>query len=120
MSSSKLPAISSGTFTGVPSISTTQASSAFPSFRGGVATTEGISSGLANGAEYAGRNRSIAQFVGDLYSAFLRRGGDLSGVQFWIGQLGAGATRDSLRRQFIARPEFQGRVQAILPQGGLP
>jgi len=26
-------------------------------------------------------------YVGDLYNTFLRRGGDLSGYQFWVGQV---------------------------------
>ena len=48
-----------------------------------------------------------------------RRGGDQGGVLFWIGQLNGGATRNSIRQQFIASPEFQGRVAAIVAQGCL-
>jgi hypothetical protein len=81
---------------------------------------ESISSGFMNSGEYTGRNRTNPQFVGDLYNAFLRRGGDLGGVQFWIGQLNGGATRNSIRQQFITTPEFQGRVAAIIAQGCLP
>jgi glucose/arabinose dehydrogenase len=84
------------------------------------ATVESISSGFLNSGEYAARNRTNAQFVGDLYNAFLRRGGDLSGVQYWISQLSAGATRNGLRQQFIASPEFSSRVNAIIAQGCLP
>src|SRR5436189_4319730 len=46
-----------------------------------------ISAAYITALEYASRNRTNAQFVGDLYIAFLRRGGDLPGVQFWIGLL---------------------------------
>jgi len=81
---------------------------------------EAISSAFMNGSEYAARNRTNAQFVGDLYNAFLRRGGDQAGVLFWIGQLNGGATRNSIRQQFIASGEFQGRVAAIIAQGCLP
>ncbi len=82
------------------------------------AQADSISSGFINGAEYAGRNRTNAQYVGDLYNAFLRRGGDLAGVQYWISQLDSGAqTRDQLRQAFIASPEFQSRVSAIIAQG---
>ena len=85
------------------------------------AQAEAISSAFALSAEYAARARTNAQYVGDLYNAFLRRGGDLGGVQFWIGQIDSGAlTRESVRRQFIASPEFQGRVQAIIAAGCLP
>jgi hypothetical protein len=78
---------------------------------------ESISSSFANGAEYLGRNRTNAQYVGDLYSSFLRRGGDLNGVNFWINQLNTTQTRNQVRQQFIGSSEFQGRVNAIVAQG---
>jgi hypothetical protein len=80
---------------------------------------ESISSSFANGGEYTGKNRTNAQYVGDLYNAFLRRGGDLAGVNFWIGQL-ATLSRNQVRQQFIGSTEFQGRVTNIVNQGCLP
>ncbi len=85
------------------------------------AQVEAISSAYAGSAEYAGRARSNAQFVGDMYNAFLRRGGDLEGVKYWISQLDTTArSRDELRRAFIASPEFSARVSAVVGQGCLP
>jgi hypothetical protein len=79
---------------------------------------EAISSGFVGSGEYAGRNRTNAQFVGDLYNAFLRRGGDLGGVQFWINDLDSGArTRENVRQSLLASPEFQGRVTNVVNQG---
>jgi serine protease len=83
------------------------------------AKVEDISSSFANGGEYLARGRTNAQYVGDLYNSFLRRGGDLGGVQFWIGQL-ATQSRAYVRQQFIASSEFQGRVSNITAQGCLP
>ena len=84
-------------------------------------TVESISSGFANGGEYFGRGRTNPQYIGDLYNSFLRRGGDLGGVQFWINQLNTSAmTRDFVRQQFIASGEFNGRVNAIINQGCMP
>jgi hypothetical protein len=84
------------------------------------AQAEAISSAYALSAEYAARNRSNAQYVGDLYNAFLRRGGDLAGVQFWISQIATAAqTREQVRRQFMASPEFSARVAAVIAQGCL-
>ncbi len=81
---------------------------------------EAISSAYANSPEYGARARSNSQYVGDLYNAFLRRGGDLSGVQFWIGQLDTGAkTREQVRQEFVASPEFSARVAAVVAQGCL-
>ena len=79
---------------------------------------ESISKAYTDSAEYAGRGRSNAQFVGDLYNAFLRRGGDLDGVKFWIAQVTSGAqTREQLRVLFKNSAEFQGRVNAMIAQG---
>ena len=79
---------------------------------------ESISSAYANSPEYAARGRINSQFVGDLYNAFLRRGGDLAGVQFWINQVATGAqTREQVRVQFKNSAEFQARVAAIIAQG---
>jgi hypothetical protein len=86
-----------------------------------LAEVEAISSAYALSQEYTNRNRTNAQYVGDLYNAFLRRGGDLPGVLFWINQVASGAqTREQVRVQFRNSPEFQGRVQAIIAQGCLP
>jgi hypothetical protein len=82
------------------------------------AQVEAISSAYLNSPEYAARNRTAAQFVGDMYNAFMRRGGDLAGVRFWISQLDSGArSREDVRRSFISTPEFAARVQAVVAQG---
>ncbi len=84
------------------------------------AEVEAISSQFATSAEYLARNRSNRDYVGDLYYAFLRRGGDLNGFNFWVNQLNTGArTRDQARRGFLQSPEFQNRVQQIINQGCL-
>jgi hypothetical protein len=81
------------------------------------AVAESISSMVANSPEEAARRRSHGQFVGDVYNAIMRRGGDLSGVQYWAGQLQGGADRDTLRRQFLASPEFQARLAKVVGAG---
>jgi hypothetical protein len=84
------------------------------------AQAESISSEFALSGEYAARNRTNAQYVGDLFNAFMRRGGDLGGVQFWISELSTGRrTRENVRQAFVASPEFQARVAAIIAQGCL-
>ena len=82
------------------------------------AEVETMSSLFALSPEYAARSRTNAQYVGDLYNGFLRRGGDVGGVQHWISQLNSGAmTREQVRREFVAAPEFNARVVAIVNQG---
>jgi hypothetical protein len=76
---------------------------------------------FARSAGYLGRNRSNSQYVGDLYNAILRTGGDPPGVQFWIGTLDSGAlTREQVRQYFVQSPGFQDRVQQIIAVGCLP
>jgi DNA-binding beta-propeller fold protein YncE len=79
---------------------------------------ESISAAFSGGPEYGARARTNAGFVADLYNAFLRRGGDLDGVRFWIEQLDTGArSRDELRQAFIDSPEFQQHVRDMVAEG---
>jgi hypothetical protein len=79
---------------------------------------DAISSAFVNGLEYNQRSRDIPQFVGDLYNAYLRRGGDLAGVQYWVNQLATGArSRDQVRQAFQSSPEFSNRVNAVASIG---
>jgi hypothetical protein len=42
-------------------------------------------------------------------------------VQFWINQIATGArSRENVRQAFVASPEFQARVAAIIAQGCFP
>jgi hypothetical protein len=85
------------------------------------AQVEAISSSFTQSGEYIGHNRSGSQFVGDLYNAFLRRGGDLGGVQFWVNQVSTGGmTRETVRQNFLASPEFNARVAAIAGASCIP
>jgi hypothetical protein len=82
------------------------------------AEAEAISSRFFNSPEYAARNRTNAQFVGDLYNAFLRRGGDPVGFRHWLDLLGSGPySREFVRTQFLQSQEFRSRVIAVERQG---
>jgi sugar lactone lactonase YvrE len=66
-------------------------------------------------------NQRTAEYVADLYYAFLRRGGELSGFQFWVAEIDSGRqTRDQVRSRFVQSSEFQSRVGAIIGQGCAP
>jgi uncharacterized protein YidB (DUF937 family) len=82
---------------------------------------EAISNAIVKSGEYTSRGRTNSQFVGDLYNSFLRRGGESSGVNFWIGQLDTSSLdRSQVRQAFVASPEFQGRVSRVVSEGCLP
>ena len=71
-----------------------------------------ISGSFTNSPEYGARGRSNAQFVGDLYNAFMRRGGDLEGARYWINELNSGRrSREDVRKFFLASPEFAARLE---------
>ena len=82
------------------------------------AQVEAISNAFITSGEYTARNRTNPQYVGDLYNAFLRRGGDAAGVQAWINELNT-RNRSQVRQAFIASQEFQARVTAVVNQGCL-
>lgn len=84
-----------------------------------VQEVDATSSAFIGSAEYQARNRTTAQYVADLYNAFLRRAGDLDGVRYWIDRA-AVYGREDARRQFAASPEFQSRVQAVIAAGCTP
>lgn len=85
------------------------------------AKVEWISSSFLSSAEYAARNRTHTEYVSDLYNAFMRRGADLPGLQYWVNEINTGRrTRESVRREFMASPEFNARVRAIITAGCRP
>jgi len=63
-------------------------------------------------AEYAGRARTNAQYVSDLYAAFFNRPADAGGAGFWTSQLDGGAPRDMVRQAFALSAEHAQMVRA--------
>lgn len=85
------------------------------------AAIDSIATSFLASAEYSNRARDNAHFVADLYYAFMRRGADLGGFDFWVDKLGRGTlTRDDVRRAFLATPEFEGRLQKVIDAGCAP
>ncbi|HEY5309726.1 MAG TPA: DUF4214 domain-containing protein, partial [Casimicrobiaceae bacterium] len=84
------------------------------------ATIDAVSSQFQGSAEYSTRATGNGQFVDDLYYAMLQRGGDLSGFNYWLGQLNTGVTRDQIRQRFLASPEMQAQSTSVAAQGCLP
>lgn len=81
---------------------------------------DGISKFFLSTSEYLNKNRTNGQYVGDLYNAFLRRGGDLGGVLYWIDQLATSQrTREKVREAFFTSSEFASRVQSVIGAGCL-
>jgi uncharacterized delta-60 repeat protein len=77
-----------------------------------------VSQQFFSSPEYNALNRTNAQFMSDIYNAIMRRGADLDGIKFWIGQLDSGAqTREQVRAQFVQSPEFSNRVTNVVNAG---
>jgi arylsulfate sulfotransferase len=84
-----------------------------------VAEVDVISQLFMASPDYSSRGRSTAEFLADLYNTFLRRGPDTGGWSYWLDRFMNTQffTRDAARRAFLASPEFQARVQAVVAQG---
>jgi hypothetical protein len=66
-----------------------------------------------NSAEYLARGRTDAEYVGDLYQAFLNRVPDQTEVDFWVGYITGGATRNIVLNFFVFSPEFNAYMTGI-------
>lgn len=76
-----------------------------------------ISAAFFNSSEHTAASPSVEAYVSDLYNAFMRRGADLFGFRYWVGQIANGTVnRDQARLAFIGTPEFAARVAAIASQ----
>jgi hypothetical protein len=73
--------------------------------------------------EYAARQAALAPpdrapaAVVSLYNMVLRRGGDFAGFRFWVDQVNGPGGLDAVRQGFVASPEFQSRVGAVIAEG---
>ena len=80
-------------------------------------TAASISEQFALSGEYVNKGRNNSQYVGDLYNAFLRRGGDLTGVLTWINALNDNTfTRKQVRDEFRKSSEFTARIDNVASQ----
>jgi len=94
-------------------------------FRAGQCTTfeafatqaAAIAQQFQDSSEYAGRNHNNLQFVGDLYSAFMRRSAEIDGLAFWTTQLNAGESRSAAQQAFLDSDEFRQRLAAAFTEG---
>ena len=71
-----------------------------------------IAEQFQNSTEYVSRNRSNHQFVGDLYSTFMRSSAETDGLAYFSQQLDGGASRASVQQAFLNSDEFEKRLAA--------
>jgi YD repeat-containing protein len=71
---------------------------------------------MFDSAEYAARQRSDADFIRDLYMAYLHREPEPAGFNYWMSQLPTQG-RENLRYGFAYSGEFQTVVAIVLPNG---
>ncbi|MBI5675717.1 MAG: SBBP repeat-containing protein [Nitrospirae bacterium] len=77
--------------------------------------------GFLNSQEYADRNTSNSEYMEDLYNGIMRRGADLAGYLYWLGELNGGVyTRPTLLTEFVNSLEFQARVTEVINAGCSP
>jgi uncharacterized delta-60 repeat protein len=90
-------------------------------------TANAISQQFTTSTEYAQRDAARPAFqrnelyVMDLYSAFMRRGADVSGLTYYETSITNGSlSREQVRQVFVASTEFQNRVAAVIAAGCSP
>jgi YD repeat-containing protein len=86
-----------------------------------LAVAQALGAHVFNSQAYAARNRGDADYVSDLYRAYLQREPDQSGLNFWTGQIGVcgtdqqcrAAKRLEVRVAFGGSGEFGEKVRAL-------
>jgi RHS repeat-associated protein len=84
-----------------------------------LAAAKSIARGLFESQEYAARDRTDTEYVTDLYNAYLQRGPDATGLNFWI-QDAQNNRRGHTLTSFEVSTEFQtlsGTVYGSAPGG---
>jgi hypothetical protein len=66
-----------------------------------------------NSSEYLGQAVSDARFITDLYWTFFQRAPDYHGMQFWLGQLASGVSRDDVMADFLYSSEFTAFMEGL-------
>ncbi len=74
----------------------------------------GLGMAFFNSAEYISKNTLDDQYIIDLYETFLNRTPSQPEVDYWIGVLGSGLTRNSLLLSFAYSEEFRTYMEANL------
>jgi hypothetical protein len=73
----------------------------------------GVGKYFFNSPEYLARGRTDAQYVSDLYQSFLNRTPSQTEVDFWVGYLIGGASRNIVLNFFVFSPEFSAYIEGI-------
>ena len=68
-------------------------------------------SGFMHSLEFLGKNLDDTEFVKVMYRTFLDRESDAGGLQYWVGELQSGRSRDDIALGFALSEEF-GRIMA--------
>ena len=68
-------------------------------------------SGFMHSLEFLGKNLDDTEFVRVMYRTFLDRESDAGGLQYWVGELQSGRSRDDIALGFAVSDEF-GRIMA--------
>jgi len=66
-----------------------------------------------NSAEYVALGKSDAQYITDLYQTFLNRTPDQPEIDYWLGFLAQGLSRDALLSDFANSEEFELYMESL-------
>jgi RHS repeat-associated protein len=78
-----------------------------------IKVAQDLGAAVFTSTEYTNLNTSNADYVTDLYNAFLQRAPDSGGFNYWTNALNTGSTRTHVRNGFAYSLEFQGNVMRL-------
>ena len=78
-----------------------------------IKVAQDLGAAVFTSTEYTNMNTSNADYVTDLYAAFLQRAPDSGGFNNWVNALATGSTRTHVRNGFAYSLEFQGNVMRL-------
>lgn len=78
-----------------------------------IKVAQDLGTAIFTSTEYTNLNTSNADYVTDLYAAFLQRTPDTGGFNTWMTALSSGTSRTTVRNGFAYSLEFQGNVMRL-------
>ena len=77
-----------------------------------VMTPQAVSFEFLNSAEFKSMKLSDRDYISTLYRLYMDRNADKGGMDYWLGQLKSGVSRETAAQGFAGSPEFTGIVKS--------
>lgn len=72
-----------------------------------------VSEFFINSQEFRNKNLNNTEYIKVLYRTFMGREADHSGLNYWLGRLNGGESREAVLKSFAGCPEFQNIIKSF-------